>query len=245
MSGPPCSTIRRADFPKLISHEFRTPLNGLLGVGELILERLPACDERDDLEGMFKRSRRRILSILDDKRSQLVGIDVNGEALKSAPVSLSVALSRAMERTAEFAESRQVTLLSPSTELEVVMEDETLLVRALEALLETAVKFSLKGGTVRLGYDVSASSRRLTIDSHGRTIPVPALAKIFDLFSISDAITPGGDLGVGLPFGGMRILPVAGFSSLSVANRESSGIVLIVSLNSVACSNREQLAGVR
>ena len=31
-------------FLSLISHEFRTPLNGLLGVGELILEEMPSTD---------------------------------------------------------------------------------------------------------------------------------------------------------------------------------------------------------
>src|SRR5579863_9091250 len=35
----------KSDFLSLISHEFRTPLNGLLGVGELILEEMPPTAE--------------------------------------------------------------------------------------------------------------------------------------------------------------------------------------------------------
>src|SRR5207302_7451778 len=54
------------EFLNLISHEFRTPLNGLLGVGELILEGMSATEENSELQEMFERARRRILSILDD-----------------------------------------------------------------------------------------------------------------------------------------------------------------------------------
>jgi len=217
----------KSEFLKLISHEFRTPLHGLLGVGELLLEQFSATEENNHLEGIFKRSRRRILSILDDALL-LTEIDVNGAAFRSAPVSFSNALCLAVERTAEFAESRQVTLIAPAVDLGLVLADENLLVRALQALLETAVKFSDKSGAVRLAHESAQDSRRLEIESQGRTIPGPALAKVFDLFSIGEAITPGGDLGVGLPLA-YRILSLFG-ASLNVANRDSTGILLTISL---------------
>jgi two-component system, sensor histidine kinase and response regulator len=217
----------KSEFLKLISHEFRTPLHGLLGVGELILERIPATEEKNQIEGIFRRSRRRILSILDDALL-LTEIDVNVDQFRSLPVSLSAALDCAIERTAEFAESRGVTLIGPAAGLGLVLADEKLLVRALQALLETAVKFSDQGEPVRLVYDSAPNSGTLIIESQGRTIPGPALAKLFDLFSIGEAITPGGDLGVGLPLA-YRILSLFG-ASVSVANGESSGIRLTISL---------------
>jgi len=217
----------KSEFLRLISHEFRTPLHGILGVGELMLEGISAIEEKKQLEGIFKRSRRRILSILDDALL-LTEIDVNVDKFRSLPVSLSAALNCAIERTAEFAESRAVTLIGPAAALGLVLADENLLVRALQALLETAVKFSDKGKVVRSAYGCGENSRTLTIESQGRTIPGPALAKLFDLFSIGDAITPGGDLGVGLPLA-YRILSMFG-ASVSVANGESSGIRLSISL---------------
>ena len=67
------------EFLNLISHEFRTPLNGLLGVGELILEEMSSTVEHNELQEMFEQSRRRILSILDDALL-LTQIDVNGSS---------------------------------------------------------------------------------------------------------------------------------------------------------------------
>ncbi len=222
----------KTDFLNLISHEFRTPLNGLLGVGELILGSMPSTEENLELEGLFQRSRRRILSILED--ALLLGeIDVDGQQFRSAPVSLHAVLSRAMERTREFAKSRSVTLTSPSAGLDMVLGDkvlgeEDLLVRALHALLETAVKYSEEGGTVRLGPDVRSVCPSVIIESQGRTIPEHALPRFFDLFSIAKAIIPGGDLGLGPPMA-YRILGLFG-GSVRVRNQEPSGIRFTVLL---------------
>jgi two-component system, sensor histidine kinase and response regulator len=213
------------EFLKLISHEFRTPLHGLLGAGDIILGSMPSTAQNTELQSLFQRSRRRILAILDDAML-LTQIDVNGEPFRSARVSLHAALKSALEQTAEFAKSREVALAPPAGELDVLLADEDLLVRALRALLETAVKFSKGGETVRLVYEVA--SERLIIESHGKTIPNPVMPKFFDIFSISEVSTPGGDLGLG-PAVAYRILSLFG-ASVSVANRDPPGIRLTVSL---------------
>src|SRR5665213_3116514 len=205
----------KSDFLNLISHEFRTPLHGLLGVSELILEEMSSTVEHNELKEVFEHSRRRILSILDDALL-LTHIDVNGENLRSAPVALSAALSRAIESTTEFAESHHVKLNPVPADLGLVLGDENMLVRAFHALFETAVKFSEAGETVRTKCEVVADSRRVIIEGHGRQIPSPAMAKFFDIFSIGEAVTPGGDLGLGPPVA-YRILSLFG-ASVGVAN---------------------------
>ena len=59
-------------------------------------------------------------------------------------------VGQALEKTAEFAKSRQVTLLPPLLDMGLVAGNEDLLVRALQALVETAVKFSAEGEAIRL-----------------------------------------------------------------------------------------------
>jgi two-component system, sensor histidine kinase and response regulator len=215
------------EFLALISHEFRTPLHGLLGAGEIILDKMPSTAENLQLEGIFKRSRKRILSILDDAML-LTEIDISGEQFRAAQVSLSVVLARAIERTAELAEARSVALTPPTVGWDLVLGDEELLVRAFHALLETAVKFSEAGQTVRLFSDFFPDSPQVIIDGYGRSIPIDLLPKFFDIFSIVEPITPGGDLGLGPPMA-ERILSLFG-ASVSVANLDPSGIRLSVSL---------------
>jgi two-component system sensor histidine kinase/response regulator len=218
------------EFLNLISHEFRTPLNGLFGAGDIILGSMPSTAQNTELQGLFERSRRRILAILDDAML-LTQIDVNGEPFRSAQVSLHGALKRAIGQTAPFAVSRKVALAAPPEEMNVLLADEDLLVRAFRALLETAVKFSEEGETVRLAYEGVSHPARIVIESKGKAIPSPVMPKFFDLFSVSEASTPGGDLGLG-PAVAYRILSLFG-ASVSVANRHPSGIRLVVSLERV------------
>lgn len=218
------------EFLNLISHEFRTPLNGLLGVAELILDGMPSTEENDEFREMFEQSRRRILSLLDDALL-LTQIDVNGEQFKSASVSLHTVLRRAVEHTTEFAKRCHVTLAQPSASLDFVVGDEELLVKAFGVLLETAVKFSKEGEAVHLTHEVVLDSLRVVMESHGKTIPRLALPKFFDILSIGEASTPGRDLGLA-PALAYRVFSLFG-GSVTVTNREPAGIRLIISLKIV------------
>jgi DNA-binding response OmpR family regulator len=219
------------EFLRLIAHEIRTPLHGLLGVGGIILERLPVTEKNGELRGLFERSRGRILAIVDDALL-LTEIDVNRERFRSTPVSLSAVLSRAMGSTAEFARMRHVTVAPPTPDPHPVVGDEDLLVRALHVLLETAIKFSEDGETVRLTQEVAPDSRKVIIESRGPTIPILAIPKFFDLLAIAGTSTAGGDLGLG-PAIAYRILSLFG-GSVGVANSHPSGIRLTVSLKEAA-----------
>jgi K+-sensing histidine kinase KdpD len=134
-----------------------------------------------------------------------------------------------MEGSAEFAKSRRVGVGTSPVAKEFVLGHEELLARALQSLIETAVKFSDAGESVQLSAGAEDDRRIVVIvESRGRTIPSSALPKFFDLFSIGEAITPGGDLGLGPPVA-YRILSLFS-ASVSVANRDASGIRITVSL---------------
>ncbi len=214
----------KGDFLRIISHELRTPLIGLIGVSEMVLEE-PSAEEINELRDMFEQSRQRMLSLLDDALL-LTQIDVDGENFRSAPLSLNVILDRAMEQTVAFANLRGVSLQLAPADLDQVWGQEDLLVRGFHALLETAIKFSEKDGTIRLAREVDPHSIRIFIESQGRTIPNSAIAKFFDIFSIGEAISPGGDLGLRAPVAS-QILSLFG-GKVSVVNREPSGIRLTI-----------------
>jgi CheY-like chemotaxis protein len=219
------------EFLTVISHELRTPLNGLFSVGDLILARMPRTEDNQKLQGLFKRSRQRLLSIIDDVLL-LTQIDVNGEPFSSASVSLNTALGCAVKGATEFADSRHVKFAGPSTNSSFVVGDEELLARAIRSLLETAVKFSHKDKIVSLTHEMGADTTRVIIESHGLTISSTAMPKFFEVFSIGETLTPGGDLGLG-PAVAYRILSLFG-ASVSIENLEPAGIRLTLLLKNAA-----------
>jgi two-component system sensor histidine kinase/response regulator len=215
------------EFLGLISHELRTPLIGVLGVAEIVLEGMPATEANDELRNVFERSRDRLLLMIDNALI-LTEIDVGGAQRGSSQVSLQGVLSRAIEDTMEFAELHRVAL-EPSPDCPYLVQegDDDLLARALRALLETAVRFSDEGETVRLARDVTSDALSVVIESCGKTIPDSVLPKLFDLFSVDESSTPGRDLGLG-PALAHRILSLFG-ASVTVENREPPGIRLTIS----------------
>ncbi|MBS1830448.1 MAG: hybrid sensor histidine kinase/response regulator [Acidobacteria bacterium] len=217
----------KGDFLQLISHEFRTPLNGLLGVGELILDGMHPTEENDELRSLFARSRSRILSLLDDALL-LTHVDLRRDMFRLGPTPLSAVLQRAMESTLDSARFANVTIECPSASPRIVLADASLLTRAMHGLLEISVKFSTPGTAVRLSFDESADFWKVVINVHGWTIPSSALARFFDPFAIAEALTPGGELGLRAPMAS-RILKLFG-GSVDVANRDESGIRLTVCL---------------
>jgi K+-sensing histidine kinase KdpD len=124
-----------------------------------------------------------------------------------------------------------VKFATPSTNWGLVAGDESLLTRSLRSLLETAVKFSATGGIIGLSHEVVVDTTVVIIESHGLTISSTAMPKFFDVFSIAETLTPGGDLGLG-PAVAYRVLSLFG-GSVSVVNLEPPGIRLTISLKSV------------
>jgi len=216
----------KSDFLRLIHHELRSPLNGLLGVGELVLDEMGASEDGAELREMFELSGQRMLTILDDALL-LTEIEVASDTFSSEATDLVSTLHSAIEGTAAFAQSRGVDIELEPGEAGSVVAKRELLRKAIQALLETAVKFSKTGQVVRLKCQPGLSGVEVLIHGCGR-IPESAIANFFQVFSIGEAITPGGDLGLGPPVS-QRILSLFG-GSITVENLEPSGIQLTVTL---------------
>jgi two-component system, sensor histidine kinase and response regulator len=217
----------KSDFLRLIHHELRSPLNGLLGVGELVLDELGASEYGSELREMFEVSRQRMLTILDDALL-LTEIEVASDSFSSEAADLASTLHSAMEGAAGFANSRGVGIELEQGAGGCVIAKRDLLQKAIQALIETLVKFSKAGDVVRLKCQAGLDGVHVLIRGAGR-IPESAIANFFQVFSIGEAITPGGDLGLGPPVS-QRILALFG-GSITVQNLEPSGIQLTVTLN--------------
>ena len=219
----------KSDFLSIISHELRTPLNGLFGITDLIMDE---CRSNPTVEALcedFNRCRNKILTIVTDSLL-LTHIDVKADQLVRAPTSLGSALAAARSHCLEFAGSSRVAI-GPCPDLsETVVGDAELLAKALEALLETGVKFSKPGSVIGLSAAASESGVSVAIETAGVAIPEDLLPKFFDVLAIAEAIFPGGDLGL-RPAVAERIITLFG-GSVTVENLDPPGIRLDVHLKS-------------
>ncbi len=227
--------LAKSDFLNLISHEFRTPLNGILGVGELLLDELDSGPAAGELGDMFEQSRRRILSILEDALL-LTQIEVEAERFVSQPVLAQAVVSAAIAQASELAQSCGVELeLAPfelpagaPPDFDLILGGKDLMVKALRTLSEAVVRLSAPGQKVRVECSFDSRNIQILIRNSIVTIAPSALARFFEIFSIGEVDTLGGNLGLG-PAVAYRILSLFG-GSVTIENRTPAGIEIAVSL---------------
>ena len=219
----------KSDFLSIISHELRTPLNGLFGITDLILDECRSLPAMEALCGHFNSSRDKILTIVADSLL-LTQIDVDAEKFAHTPTCLSLALLNAKERSLEFAKSYNVDIGTFPIVTESVIGEPELLSKALEALLETGVRFSKPGSVMNLSISTSETGVLVTIETTGRLIPEKLIPQFFDVLAIGEAIVPGGGIGL-RPAVAERIISLFG-GSVTVKNIDSHGIRLNVHLKS-------------
>jgi signal transduction histidine kinase len=221
----------KSDFLTLISHELRTPLAGLFGITDLVFMECEANPAIAQYQPPFEESKQRLLTIIDDALL-LCQIEAEGDKFAPQSIALHSILAAALEKAGAFAKLRNVSFASLPDGTGLIVGREDLLIKAFQALLETAVKFSSSGATVRLSGSAALTETRLAIETSGRKIPPQALARFFDVLAIGDSITPGGDLGLGPPVA-ERIISLFG-GSVAVENLDPPGIRLAIVLKTAA-----------
>jgi DNA-binding response OmpR family regulator len=215
----------KSEFLHMISHELRTPLNGLLGAADLILSEIECIPDAAELAEMLVESRQRILSLVDSALL-LTQIEVEGGRFQAGEVNLREVLTAAAERAAKLAAARRVRVEAPQEPVEWTTGNRELLVRAWQALLETAVRFSGAGDSVTVRSENLQDAIGIVIDTSTGTIPGSALPHFFHLFGLDESSTAAGHLGLE-PAMAKRILCLWG-SSVEVENREPAGIRISV-----------------
>lgn len=220
----------KGDFLALIAHELRTPLTGILGAAEMVFEKHLDDVSREKFKAIFQKSRSRLLAILDEALL-LAQIEVSGEKFPLEALAIQPILSSAIELTSFLAKSRQVLLPGIPPCSHRVLGENKLLLRAIVALLKTAVKFSNPEEMVQVTCECRQETLRIRIRTKGRTIPEEALPRFFEVFSIADPITPGGDLGLG-PAIAERIVKLFD-GAVTVKNQDLPGIELNITLQRI------------
>ncbi|MFT3764825.1 MAG: ATP-binding protein [Minicystis sp.] len=189
------------EFVATVSHELRTPLNAILGFSQLL--RRPSMRAPEKLDhglDVVERNARLLAQLISDLLD--VSRIVSGKVrLEPAPMALSSAVETALDGLRAAAEAKGLTLAaSLPREDAPVLGDAGRLVQVVSNLVSNAVKFTPRGGHVRVSLTRAAGCAELEVADDGQGIPSEFLPHIFDRFRQADASTARrhGGLGLGL-----------------------------------------------
>ena len=180
----------KSDFLAIMSHEMRTPLNGVLGMASL-LAASNLTEEQQRQTEMIKRAGDALLVIVNDLLD-LAKIEIGKLNIASADFDLH----SFMEDVAAFWEPRATEkglsfdLFLPPGLPKFLTADATRIRQILDNYLNNAVKFTAEGSlTLAVDYALSGPGKvkvRFTVSDTGRGIPEDRHGRLFERYSQAD-----------------------------------------------------------
>lgn len=194
---------QRDAFLAIMSHELRTPLTAILGYSDLLLR--GTAGPLSTRSGTYVRNVReagnRLLALVNGLL-EYSRLEAGGERLFLQAVRLVDASHRAVSSVRAEAAIRGITLEEQHPpNLGAVVADREKLQQLLRALLANALKFTPRGGTVRVCTrhdDEIAGFARIGITDTGRGLAPDQVEMIWERFYQVDASLTRENGGVGL-----------------------------------------------
>ncbi len=206
----------KSDFIGIASHELRTPLTFLLGALEFLQESLPAKINEDEkgLLGYAMQGGKRLSDIVDNMLD-IVRLEAEGFRPQRQLTSIHPLLEQIRSELSWALKERQLRLEYAATDAwPEFLIDPVMIRRALEDVIENAIKYTPAGGLIRVagrlrtqqslqeelaqirlfwpdfpvGFDWMGDYFEVSISDDGIGIPRQELAHVFERFYTAGSI---------------------------------------------------------
>ncbi len=174
----------KADFFSSMSHELRTPLTSIKeGTGLLL----------DGVGGETTDKQRKLLAIVAEESNRLIGVvnslldlskmEAGMMTYDFEITNLEPLIKRAVAEITPLVEAKQISLQSTlESQLPKIRIDSERILQVLRNLIGNAVKFTPKGGHVKIGARPVNGNLEVSVKDSGPGIPAESLKAIFEKF---------------------------------------------------------------
>ena len=170
---------RRREFTANVSHELKTPLQGIIGSAELLESGMVKPEDAPRFLGHIRAEAQRLVTLIGDI-IRLSELDEGGE-LPAETVDLLPLAQEAAESLRAAAEQKGVTV-AVSGESVRVTGVQRLLYEILYNLCDNAVKYNVEGGRVEVCVAAEGDTARVTVRDTGIGIPPEHQGRVFERF---------------------------------------------------------------
>jgi two-component system phosphate regulon sensor histidine kinase PhoR len=219
----------RQEFLSNVSHELRTPLTSIITFAETLQD--GALEDAADAQRFVQiigRNAGRMRSLIEDIM-ELSAIESGVLDLEVRESRLHQLVRETFNALASKAEGCGVELINEVAREVTVRADPRRLEQMLLNLVENAIKFSRRGGTVRVRYERGARDL-ISVEDTGEGIPAENLPRIFERFYRVDRARSRELGGTGLGLAIVKHLARAHGGEVSVRSTVNEGTTFTVEL---------------
>lgn len=169
----------RREFTANVSHELKTPLQGIIGSAELIENGMVKPDDLPRFVGHIHAEAARLVTLIDDiiRLSQLD----EGDAMPTEPVDLLAVSQEAAENLQDAAAARGVTV-DVTGQPAVIPGVRRLIYEIVYNLCDNAIKYNRDGGRVDVTVAADADGSSVTVADTGIGIAPEHQGRVFERF---------------------------------------------------------------
>ena len=169
----------RREFTANVSHELKTPLQGIIGSAELIENGMVKPDDLPRFVGHIHAEAARLVTLIDDiiRLSQLD----EGAAMPTEPVDLLAVSQEAAENLHDAAAARSVTV-GVTGRPAVIPGVRRLIYEIVYNLCDNAIKYNRGGGRVDVTVAADADGSSITVADTGIGIAPEHQGRVFERF---------------------------------------------------------------
>jgi two-component system phosphate regulon sensor histidine kinase PhoR len=217
----------RREFTANVSHELKTPLQGIIGSAELIENGMVRDEDMPRFVGHIRSEAQRLVSLINDiiRLSQLD----EGDEMPRENVGILSLSQEISEDLGAAAKKKNVTLNVGGHEA-YVFGVPRLLYEIVYNLCDNAIKYNREGGRVDISVENENGSAVLTVSDTGIGIAPKHQARIFERFYRVDKSHSKATGGTGLGLSIVKHAVLCHGGTLSLESEENKGTRITVTL---------------
>lgn len=209
-----------------VSHELRNPLTAVLGYSEML---------SDDTDEERTRGRAEAINTAAERMMRMIGelLDAPAE-LESAPVRQTTNLGQicadAVTAFDPAARLAGIVLRLDTAEAVIVDGDAFRLRQVVDNLVSNALKYTLKGGRVRIAATHDGDTATLVVSDTGVGMTQSEVQRIFEPYFRSDSARASATQGTGLGMGIVQSIVAEHGGTIMVQSEPGAGTKVTVTL---------------
>ena len=217
----------RREFTANVSHELKTPLQGIIGSAELLENGMVQPDDVPRFVGHIRSEAQRLVTLINDIL-RLSELDEGG-SLPTEPVEL-LALCRDTANSLEAAaQKRGITVTVTGDEVSVPGV-RRLLTETVFNLCDNAIKYNRDGGSVTVTVGRDGGEAVVTVSDTGIGIPAEHQGRVFERFYRVDKSHSKASGGTGLGLSIVKHAVRYHHGTVTLDSREGEGTTFTIRL---------------